>query len=313
MNLTTAKPPEATFSRIKLFLALSRTAHGLLDMATPALAALVWLGTFPSPHIILIGLITTFAGYTAVYALNDVMDYRVDREKLSRTQLGRPGGDLDALWVRHPMAQGMLSLRDGILWVAGWSVVALIGAALLNPVCIIIFLLGCTLEAIYCVLYKITHHRVIVSGGVKTSGAVAAVFAVDPAPDAAYLLCLFLLFFFWEIGGQNVPNDWADMEEDRLMHARTLPVRFGPDLAVTLILLTLTLSAVLTPILFLLSRGRFELPFIAASVLAAGYFLILPARQLWEVREPRPAMALFNRASYFPVALLVVVILQLIF
>lgn len=313
MNLTTAKPPEATFSRIKLFLALSRTAHGVLDMATPALAALVWLGTFPPLHVIIIGLITTFAGYTAVYALNDVIDYRVDREKLTRTQLERQGGDLDALWVRHPMAQGMLSLREGILWVTGWSVVALIGAALLNPACIIIFLLGCTLEATYCILYKITHHRVIVSGGVKTSGAVAAVFAVDAAPDAAYLLCLFLLFFFWEIGGQNVPNDWADMEEDRLMNARTVPVRFGPDLSVTLILLTLILSTVLTPILFVLSRGNFEFPVILASVLAAGYLLILPAMRLWRTRESHLAMALFNKASCFPVALLVVVIVQLIF
>ncbi|HSQ85183.1 MAG TPA: hypothetical protein VLM43_10715, partial [Desulfobacterales bacterium] len=69
-------------SRLKLFWALSRTPHGLLDMATPALGALLWLGRFPSFEVILIGLITTFAGYTAVYALNDVIDYRVDKEKL---------------------------------------------------------------------------------------------------------------------------------------------------------------------------------------------------------------------------------------
>ena len=70
------------FSRLKLFWALSRTPHGLLDMATPALGALLWLGRFPSLELIVIGLITTFAGYTAVYALNDVIDYRVDKEKI---------------------------------------------------------------------------------------------------------------------------------------------------------------------------------------------------------------------------------------
>lgn len=29
-------------SELKLFFALSRTTHGVLDMATPALAAIVW-------------------------------------------------------------------------------------------------------------------------------------------------------------------------------------------------------------------------------------------------------------------------------
>mgnify|MGYP000373259369 CR=1 FL=1 len=64
-------------SRLKLFLALSRTPHGLLDMTTPLYGALLWLGAFPSLYISLLGLITVFAGYTAVYALNDVIDNRV--------------------------------------------------------------------------------------------------------------------------------------------------------------------------------------------------------------------------------------------
>jgi len=35
----------------------------------------------------------------------------------------------------------------------------------------------------------------------------AAVVAVDPDPSAAFLIALFLSLFFWEIGGQNIPND----------------------------------------------------------------------------------------------------------
>ena len=62
-------------ARLKLFFALSRTPHGLLDMCTPAFGALLWLGHFPPVATIVIGIITTFAGYTAVYALNDVVDY----------------------------------------------------------------------------------------------------------------------------------------------------------------------------------------------------------------------------------------------
>jgi 4-hydroxybenzoate polyprenyltransferase len=66
----------ALLSNLKLFLALSRTTHGVLDLAAPALSALLWLGQFPSPWIVAIGLLTAFSGYTAVYALNDLVDYR---------------------------------------------------------------------------------------------------------------------------------------------------------------------------------------------------------------------------------------------
>jgi hypothetical protein len=44
-------------ARLKLFWALSRTPHGLLDMCTAALASLLWLGHFPSFKIIGLGLI----------------------------------------------------------------------------------------------------------------------------------------------------------------------------------------------------------------------------------------------------------------
>jgi 4-hydroxybenzoate polyprenyltransferase len=69
-------------ARLKLFWALSRTPHGLLDMCTAAVASLLWLGHFPSFKIISLGLITVFAGYTAVYALNDVVGYRSDKKKV---------------------------------------------------------------------------------------------------------------------------------------------------------------------------------------------------------------------------------------
>jgi len=56
-------------------------------MTTPAFAALLWLGRLPSPTVILIGCLTTFAGYTAVYALNDVVGYASDRMKKRRCRL----------------------------------------------------------------------------------------------------------------------------------------------------------------------------------------------------------------------------------
>lgn len=243
------KQPDSSYtgySRLKLFFALSRTPHGLLDMATPALGALLWLGRFPAFGVIVLGLITAFAGYTAVYALNDVIDYRVDKEKIKLC--GNPGidCDLDAAMVRHPMAQGHLSFTEGLLWTVGWSIVAIWGAFHLNPICILIFIVGGILETVYCLLLKVTHFRTLVSGGVKTAGALAGVFAVDPTPSPVFLLVLFLWLFLWEIGGQNVPNDLTDIEEDRRLHAQTIPVHLGPDLANTIILVSLIVSAILS-------------------------------------------------------------------
>jgi hypothetical protein len=60
--------------------------------------------------------------------------------------------DLDSLLVRHPLAKGVLTLPEGILWAGGWALVAMVGAWLLNPVCFYIFLAGGLLEAVYCLL-----------------------------------------------------------------------------------------------------------------------------------------------------------------
>jgi 4-hydroxybenzoate polyprenyltransferase len=311
LNISSAAH-QPSMSRIKLFLALSRTTHGLLDMATPAFAALLWLGTFPPLGTMVIGLITTFAGYTAVYALNDVVDYKEDKKKLRQSGINKGLNDLDAVWVRHPMAQGMLSFKAGLLWALGWATVAAIGAFLLNPICLFIFLAGCGLEALYCLLLKITHHRVIVSGGVKTSGGMAAIFAVDPSPTIGFLIAFFLLLFFWEIGGQNVPNDWADMEEDRQLQAKTIPVRFGPDFSLSIILASLVLAWIMTGVVFYVAPPFFEFYHVLLALAVAGFLLMLPAWQLFRSKSPEDAMALFNKASYFPLALLGVTLLKVI-
>ncbi len=298
-------------SRLKLFFALSRTPHGLLDMATPALGALLWLGRFPSFEVIIIGLVTTFAGYTAVYALNDVVDYRVDQEKIRLCGDFDTGCDLDAVMIRHPMAQGYLSFKQGVLWTAAWSMVAILGAYYLNPVCLVIFIIGCALETVYCLLLKVSHLRTLVSGGVKTAGAIAGVFAVDSNPSPVFVSMMFFWFFSWEIGGQNVPNDWADIEEDRRLHAQTIPVRLGPDRANAVILGSLFMTLMLSMVVFFVSPIPFEFPFAVASMATGLCFLILPAALLYTVKDAPYAMALFNMASYYPPALFVIVVVKL--
>lgn len=296
--------------KLKLFMALSRTPHGLLDMATPCFAALLWIGGFPSFRIILIGLITVFAGYTAVYALNDLVDYRIDQEKITKGNYCNPDDYLDAMMVRHPLAQGCLSFKQGLVWALFWSTVAGIGAYLLNPVCVLIFLAGCCLETVYCIMWRITPLRTVISGAVKTSGPIAGIFAVDPTPSPVFVMVLFLALFFWEIGGQNIPADWTDLESDRRLKAQTIPVRFGTQCSAEFLLSCLIFAIVLMVISFQLSKSGFE-PIAAAISLVLGiYLLLIPAIRLYQTKSRSDAMALFNKSSYYPVVLLATVLIS---
>ncbi len=306
------RPRSGFADRLRLYLALSRTPHGLLDMTTPVLAAVLYLGAFPSLGTTVVGLLTAFAGYTAVYALNELVDLRVDREKFRQGQLADGGADLDALLVRHPMAQGLLSLRQGLLWTAGWSLVAVTGAYLLNPVCVLIFAVGCLLEAVYCLMLRFSQLRVFVSGVVKTLGAVAAVFAVAPRPQASLLGGLFLCLFFWEIGGQNIPNDWSDLESDSCQGACTLPVRLGAGRAAVLIAVFLSLAVAESVIVFGLSPVGFTFGWLLAVGALGWVLLLMPAIALLRSPTTGGAMRLFNRASYFPALLLVMVLARLL-
>jgi len=300
-------------SRLKLFLALSRTSHGLLDMCTPGFAALLWLGHFPSFYVVIIGLVTTFAGYTAVYALNDIVDYKVDTEKAAKVGLSNSGGDLDGVFVRHPMAQGMLTFKEGLCWAMSWALLALIGAFILNPICVLIFVGGCALETAYCLLWRVSPFRTFVSGAVKTSGAIAAVFAVDPEPSGIYLICLFLMLFFWEIGGQNIPNDWSDAAEDRQLNAKTIPIQWGLQVANGIILATIIFTLSLSAVIFYLPRADYPMAFILLALAAGCYLLLWPALKLSKTRDRSHAMALFNKASYYPLALLLIAVIKSFF
>jgi len=305
--------PIHVLTRLKLFFALSRTPHGILDLATPALAALLWLGSFPPLKVALLGILTAFAGYTAVYALNDLVDIKTDKLKLRMGGFGNAESYLDGLMVRHPLARGLLSLWEAIAWAVAWAVVAIAGAYLLNPVCVFIFLGGSLLELIYCIMLKVSAMRSIISGAVKTSGGIAAVFAVDPHPSPAFLAMLFVFLFFWEVGGQNIPADWTDLEEDTHLESRTFPVRFGPERSSQVALGSLLLAVVTNLVLLRFSAVKFGPVFALAFLLAGILLLLVPAWTLVKNREREQAMALFNRASYYPMALLLVVTLRYLF
>lgn len=290
---------------MKRFFALSRTTHGVLDLAMPGFCAILWLGNFPQWQVILLSIFTAFAAYTATYALNDLVGIAVDQEKFAGGI--NAGYSVEASDMRYPLAQNILSYRSGWLWFAGWFALALIGSYLLNPSIVIILVAATILEVVYCLLLKITYLRTFVSGLVKSSGPIAAVFVVDSAPSPYLLLLILAWVFCWEIGGQNVPADWNDTVEDKRVHAKTIPIHFGPQKAGLIVLLALGLTVLISMFLPRVSPMTLGWPYLLASA-AAGYFLLLnPGFQLYRLQEGRQAAALFDKASYYPMAQLLII------
>lgn len=299
--------------RLKLFFALSRTPHGIIDMAAPALAALLCLGHFPSIPVVMVGMLTVFAGYTAVYALNDLVDFRIDKKKVETGGYDDEAGYIDGAMTRHPLAKGVLGFSSGLAWALGWAGVAILGAYWLNPLCLYLFLAGCILEGIYCKLLHVTPLRAVINGVVKTLGSVAATFAVDPSPSPLFLMVLFFWIFTWEIGGQNIPNDLTDIVEDRRFKARTIPIAFGLRRAALVSLLCLIAALFLNLMLFWLSPVSFSLFTLLAAAAINFVLLLYPAMRLVEGNQRQDAIDLFSKASHYPLLILVVVLIQLIY
>lgn len=291
---------------MKRFFALSRTTHGVLDLAMPGFVALLWLGAFPPFWTIVLSLFTAFAAYTAIYALNDLVGIAVDKEKFAGGI--NAGYSVEASDLRYPLAQNALSVRHGALWFAGWFIVAMIGAYILNPFIVVILLLAAILEVVYVLLLKVTYLRTFVSGLVKSSGPIAAIFVVDPNPDLSKVLLVLIWIFVWEIGGQNIPADWNDTEEDRRVHAKTIPLQFGTQAAGIIVLLALALTVTFSLILPRVSPLTLGLPYLLASALAGLILLIKPGFDLYSQQsESRAAAMLFDRASFYPMAQLAII------
>jgi len=297
-----------SLSKWILFFGLSRTPHAVLDMATPAMAALLWLGQFPPLSVIAVGLVTAFAGYTAVYALNDIVDYKVDRERLALSDDTEDVFDVDNITVRHPLAQGILPFPWGLSWLIFWVIVALAGAWWLNPVCAFIFLISASLETVYCRLLKISHLKIIPSAIVKASGGLAGVYAVDPNPSFGFVALLLLWLAAWEIGGQNIANDIMDMDDDAKVEARTTSTVKGVPESVFRIVSAVSMAS-FAGVAIYFSAGKdvgIIYPFGAAAL---GWLLLIqPARNLYYDPGPSSAATLFNRASYMPLGFLILTV-----
>jgi 4-hydroxybenzoate polyprenyltransferase len=276
--------------------------HSILDVAHPALGALLALGAVPPVRTIVIGFLAAFAGYTAVFGLNDIMDCRVDCEKMARLGGKKECFDLDSVGQRHPLAQGALPFPAALGWVIAWGIVALSLAYLLAPMCALLMAAAAGLEIGYCSLLRVTPWKAGLSGVMVAVGGLAGVFAVVPAPRIEVIALFSLWAFAWEVGCRNIPNDWSDIEEDEQLGIRTLPVRIGRRRA-SILSFGLTCVVLLAAPAFPLVSAVPHPALYAAGSFACGILLLLRPSVRWlRERTTRSVLAFFNDACFYPLS-----------
>jgi len=261
-------------------------------------------GGLPETRVVFLGLIAASAGFLSVFAANDLYDRHADLHEgtLARDASSQDEGfDLDVVAVRHPLAAGILSLPMGVAWVAGWEIIGLAAAYVLNPVCAGLFLVCNALEYLYCRLRYRSWLKAIPAGVMVGLGGLAGWLAV--ADISAGALTFFALLTVWEITGRNLSNDLADAKTDRHLGIATLATTHGPQTSIRWIFA----GALVMPALAAIQPGG---PLLRLSLAAAAIVLMtVPAWRLMRAQSVSLALPYFNRASLFPVIGLVAALL----
>ena len=296
------------FGRAKLFLAFSRGLQAFISIAQPGLGAVIALAAIPEWGVVAIGFIAAWAGNNAAFAINDLLDVELDKRRFKHLREFK-GFDIDTALVRHPLAQGYLSYRSGVLWIVISSLVAVVGAFLLNPWCVALFVVALCLEIYYCKLSQVSALKFLITGVMVAVGAMAGWVAVV---DQVKLLPAFVFFIWiaaWEIGGRNIVNDWSDIEEDIHLGIKTVPVVYGQKVAGQLILfflvVTVGCSVLIAPLVHLNDI------YLVGALIEGWYALLYPTVKLLKNPAPEVAITLFNRASLYPLVMLTIVVISI--
>ncbi len=270
----------------------SRGKQALLTIAQPALGVVLAVGGLPPARVVLIGLPAACAASFSLYALNDLLDRKVDEASLAAGKSAAPEHDVDTAFVRHPLAHGLLSLRVSVAWVAGLAALGALGTALLSPLALAFFVVAGVTQVVYCRLRSVTPWKTVLSGVMVGCGGLAGWAAVAPLRPGA--LGLFAVLGLWEIGGRNIVNDLTDVGSDAPVGIRTVATVYGVAAAAR--------AAAAVSAACLAATLLLPMPAAATALaLVLGVWALgVPAVRL--VRRPTPAQAasFFNRGSLYP-------------
>jgi 4-hydroxybenzoate polyprenyltransferase len=296
------------FGRAKLFLAFSRGLQAFISIAQPALGAVIALVAIPEWDVVVIGFIAAWAGNNAAFAINDLLDVELDKRRFKHLREFK-GFDIDTALVRHPLAQGYLSYRSGVVWIGASSLIAVLGAYLLNPWCVVLFVAALVLEICYCRLSQISSFKFLITGVMVGVGAMAGWVAVVDKVALLPALVFFIWIAAWEIGGRNIVNDWSDIDEDVHLGIKTIPVVYGHKVAGSLILFFLLLTVGCSAVVAYLVP--LNMIYLVGALIEGWYALLYPTVRLLKNPSPEMAITLFNRASLYPLVMLAIIVVSI--
>ena len=196
--------------------------YGTLLLLCPTLWSL-FIATEGRPSLKLLGIfiLGTFLMRSAGCAINDIADRNFDRF-VERTKA-------------RPLASGRLMLKEAIVTFLALSFLAFILVLFLNPLTIILSVIGISLASIYPFIKRVSHLPQVFLGIAFGWGAIMAGSAVNNAIEATAIL-IFTANIFWSTAYDTI-YALMDKEDDIKIGVKSTAILLGKHVYTALYLL----------------------------------------------------------------------------
>ena len=203
-----------TDPKFKALLAVARLDKpvGTLLLLWPTLAAL-WIAAegWPGWHLLLVFVLGTFLTRSAGFVVNDIADRKFD-PFVERTQ-------------DRPLAQGVITVRAALIWMAVLLSLAAILVLTTNVLTIVLAAVGACFAGLYPFMKRVTHLPQLVLGLAFSMGIPMAFTAATGALSEAAGL-LFLANLVWVVA-YDTEYAMVDRAEDLLIGVKSTAILFG--------------------------------------------------------------------------------------
>ena len=203
-----------TDPKFKALLAVARLDKpvGTLLLLWPTLAAL-WIAAegWPGWHLLLVFVLGTFLTRSAGCVVNDIADRKFD-PFVERTQ-------------DRPLAQGVITVRAALIWMAVLLSLAAILVLTTNVLTIVLAAVGACFAGLYPFMKRVTHLPQLVLGLAFSMGIPMAFTAATGALSEAAGL-LFLANLVWVVA-YDTEYAMVDRAEDLLIGVKSTAILFG--------------------------------------------------------------------------------------
>jgi len=200
--------------KLKALLAVARLDKpvGTLLLLWPTLAAL-WIAAegWPGWHLLLVFVLGTFLTRSAGCVVNDIADRKFD-PFVERTQ-------------DRPLAQGVITVRAALIWMAVLLSLAAILVLTTNVLTIVLAAVGACFAGLYPFMKRVTHLPQLVLGLAFSMGIPMAFTAATGALSEAAGL-IFLANLVWVVA-YDTEYAMVDRAEDLLIGVKSTAILFG--------------------------------------------------------------------------------------